>query len=156
MWGDHAHESVAAQADRLIAARSTASFDFSCAKQSGTPTPAKKTWLNLTGNSSAPLTLTVATTLNARLHGRSLRNLPILFCGVLAILSCVVIKQPRKARRLSILAASLMLGSIGCGGGSGSGSGSGVVRQPTNATITVTATSGKHVASNLEKLTILH
>src|SRR5437588_11664906 len=45
MWGDHARESVAAQADRLIAARSTASFDFSCAKQSGTPTPAKKTWL---------------------------------------------------------------------------------------------------------------
>jgi hypothetical protein len=122
----------------------------------GTTCSVSPSSVNLTGNSSAPLTLTVATTLNARLHGGPLRNLPILFCGVLAILSCVVIKQPRKARRLSILVASLMLGSIGCGGGSGSGSGSGVVRQPTNATITVTATSGKHAASNIEKLTILH
>src|SRR5215510_7150561 len=50
MWEDHARESVAAQADRLIAARSTASFDFSCAKQSGTPTPAKKTWLTSAGS----------------------------------------------------------------------------------------------------------
>src|SRR5215472_16250289 len=50
MWGDHAPESVAAQADRLIVARSTASFDFSCAKQSGTPTPAKKTWLTWAGS----------------------------------------------------------------------------------------------------------
>jgi hypothetical protein len=65
-------------------------------------------------------------------------------------------KQPKKARRLCIVVASLVLGSIGCGGGSGSSSGSGVVRQPTNATITVTATSGKHIASNIEKLTILH
>src|SRR5262245_5565710 len=50
MWGDHARESVAAQADRLIAARWTASFDFSCAKQSGTPTPEKKTWLASAGS----------------------------------------------------------------------------------------------------------
>src|SRR5258707_4999636 len=50
MWGDHARESVAAQAARLIAARSTASFEFSCAKQNGTPTPAKKTWLTSAGS----------------------------------------------------------------------------------------------------------
>src|SRR5438067_13801610 len=50
MWGDHARESVAAQADRLIAARSTASFDLTCAKQNGTPAPAKKTWLTSAGS----------------------------------------------------------------------------------------------------------
>src|SRR5258708_2703122 len=50
MWGDHARASVAAQAARLIAARSTASFEFSCAKQNGTPTPAKKTWLTSAGS----------------------------------------------------------------------------------------------------------
>src|SRR5207247_10147597 len=50
MWGDHARESVAAQAARFIAARSTTSFEFSCAKQNGTPTPAKKTWLTSAGS----------------------------------------------------------------------------------------------------------
>src|SRR5437879_7633530 len=49
-WGDHARESVAAQAVRLIAARSTTSFEFSCAKQNGTPTPAKKTLLTSAGS----------------------------------------------------------------------------------------------------------
>jgi hypothetical protein len=88
------------------------------------------------------------------LHGGLLRNLPVVFCGLLAILICAARKQPKKALRLSIVGISLVLGSIGCGGGSGSGSA--VVRQPTNATITVTATSGKHIASNLEKVTILH
>src|SRR5437763_14249997 len=50
MWGDHARESVASHAARLIAARSTASLDVSCAKQNGTPTPAKKTWLTSAGS----------------------------------------------------------------------------------------------------------
>src|SRR2546429_5963732 len=50
MWGDHARERVAAQAARLIVARSTTSFELSCAKQSGTPTPAKKTWLTAAGS----------------------------------------------------------------------------------------------------------
>src|ERR1700746_2244851 len=50
MWGDHARESVAAQAARFIAARSTTSFEVSCAKQNGTPTPAKKTWLTAAGS----------------------------------------------------------------------------------------------------------
>src|SRR5438132_13728458 len=49
-WGDHARESVAAQAARLIVARSTTSFELSCAKQNGTPAPAKKTWLNSAGS----------------------------------------------------------------------------------------------------------
>src|SRR5437868_11430577 len=49
MWGDHARDSVAAQAARLIVARSTTSFELSCAKQNGTPTPAKKTWLTSAG-----------------------------------------------------------------------------------------------------------
>src|SRR5207247_7561058 len=50
MWGDHARERVTAQAARLIVARSTTSFELSCAKQSGTPTPAKKTWLTAAGS----------------------------------------------------------------------------------------------------------
>src|SRR5436189_6183116 len=54
MWGDHARERVAAQAARLIVARSTTSFELSCAKQSGTPTPAKKTWLTAAGSTDRP------------------------------------------------------------------------------------------------------
>src|ERR1041385_2011384 len=50
MWGDHARESVAAQAARFIAARSTTSFEVSCAKQNGTPAPAKKTWFTSAGS----------------------------------------------------------------------------------------------------------
>src|ERR1051326_9575848 len=50
MWGDHARESVGAHAARLVGGRSTASFEFSCAKQNGTPTPAKKTWLTSAGS----------------------------------------------------------------------------------------------------------
>src|SRR6266852_3960163 len=50
MWGDQARERVAAQAARLIVTRSTTSFELSCAKQSGTPTPAKKTWLTAAGS----------------------------------------------------------------------------------------------------------
>lgn len=122
----------------------------------GTTCSVSPATVNLTGNSSAPFTLTVATTLSARLHGGPFRSLPVLFCGVLAMLICAARKQPKKARRLSIVVASLVLGSIGCGGGGGSVIGSGVVRPPTNATITVTATSGKHIASNFGKLTILH
>src|SRR5215472_4939780 len=53
MWGDHARESVAAQAARSIAARSTTSFEVSCAKQNGTPAPAKKTWFTSAGSTDS-------------------------------------------------------------------------------------------------------
>src|ERR1700741_4985364 len=53
MWGDHARESVAAHAARFIAARSTTSFEVSCAKQNGTPAPAKKTWFTSAGSTDS-------------------------------------------------------------------------------------------------------
>src|SRR4029077_19112333 len=53
MWGVHARESVAAQAARFIAARSTTSFEVRCAKQNGTPAPAKKTWFTSAGSTDS-------------------------------------------------------------------------------------------------------
>ncbi len=122
----------------------------------GTTCSVNPTSVNMTGNSNAPVTLTVATTLAARLHDGPFRSLPGLFCGILAGLVYTVKKQPRKTQRLFIVIASLVLGSVGCGGGGGSGSSSTAMRPPTTATITVTATSGQHSASNFEQLIIVH
>ena len=122
----------------------------------GTTCSVSPTTVNPTGNLSAQPTLTLTTTLNAQLKRGPFKGVPILFCGVFAGLICACSKRPKKARRLSVVVISLLLGSIGCGGGGGSGSGSGTIRPPTNFTITVTATSGTHVASNFEKFTILH
>jgi len=119
----------------------------------GTTCSVSPSSVNLTGNSNAPVTLTVATTLAARLHGGPFRSLPVVFCGILAGLICTVTKQPKKPRGVLIVIASLVLGCLGCGGG---GSSSAAGRPPTTATITVTATSSQHSASNNEKLTILH
>src|SRR5579864_3151201 len=53
MWGDHARESVTTQAARLIAARSTTSFELRCAKQNGTPAPAKKARFTSAGSTDS-------------------------------------------------------------------------------------------------------
>jgi hypothetical protein len=71
------------------------------------------------------------------------------FAGVL-----LGIRRKRKQVALMLLAIGLIAGMVACGGKAGSGGP--ITRPPTNATLTVTGTSGSQSANISLSLTINH
>jgi hypothetical protein len=106
---------------------------------------------------SVPVAITVATTQQARLAPVLLKGLPFTFAAVFAGLLGGVKKRARQVV-LGALAVFLICGVIGCAGGASSrtASQSAVPRSPTNATLTVTGTSGGQSASATLSLIITH
>ena len=106
---------------------------------------------------SAPLTVTVATTQQSRFMPVLFKGLPFTFAAVFAGL----LGGSRKRARHAIfagLALFLICGVMGCAGGASSSTvappaGS---HSPTNATLTITGTSGSQTASTALTLTITH
>jgi subtilase family serine protease len=107
---------------------------------------------------SAPFTVTVATTTSAALHKLPFRGLPIVFGMIFAI--AISLKSGRKQRWQFGAVAILVLGMSSCGGGGGS-----TTPAPTplptpppstQATIVVTGTSGTSVSTVNLGLTITH
>ncbi|HEY6972555.1 MAG TPA: Ig-like domain repeat protein, partial [Candidatus Angelobacter sp.] len=101
---------------------------------------------------SVPLTVTVSNTTNARLTPNQFRTMPFVFAGVLAVMLVGLRKKP-KQRVLLVLGLFVIAGIASCGGGGGS---TPIQRPPTNATLTVTGTSGSNSSSIMLNLTVTH
>jgi hypothetical protein len=102
---------------------------------------------------SVPVTVTVSNTQNARLHVPGFGN-TFVFAGVFAGL-LVGFRRKRTQFLLVLLAGLLVTGMTACGGGGGNNGGT-PPRNPTNATLTLTGTSGSQSASINLSLTITH
>ncbi|HEY6351188.1 MAG TPA: PKD domain-containing protein, partial [Candidatus Angelobacter sp.] len=107
-------------------------------------------------NASVPVTITVATTTQARFNPVPREGLPFFFATVLAGLFCGATKRARQML-LAMLAILLLLSMISCGGGaSTSTTPAAAPRSPTNATLTVMGASGNQTATATLSLTITH
>jgi hypothetical protein len=104
-------------------------------------------------SANAPVTVTVSGTQNARLKPFGYKTTLFVFAGVLAGLAG---SRKRKELLLVLLAAFVVVGMAACGGGSTNSGGGPVVRPPTNATVTITGTSGAQNATINLSLTITH
>ncbi len=155
-----------------VAAGQTANYNISLSSQgfsgvvaltcSGAPAgttctvnPTSATLTTASGN--VPVTVTVATTLSARLKsapGSPFKTTLFVFAGVLVGLASRARKQ-RKHLVLALLAFSTLGGLTACGG-SPSTTPPPTVRPPTSATLTLTGTSGAQTASVNLSLTITH
>jgi hypothetical protein len=110
-------------------------------------------------SSSAPITVTISNTQNARLKPLGSKpfgsKMPMfVFAGVLVGLFSGMSKKRRKLV-LVFMAAFMIAGMVACGGGSLNVSNGGG-RGPTNATVSVVGTSGTQTATINLSLTITH
>jgi PKD repeat protein len=104
---------------------------------------------------SVPVTITVATTTEARVAPILLKGLPFTFAAVFAGLLGGVKRRTKRAM-FAALAVFLICGVIGCAGGASSTTQAPAPPSPTSATLTVTGTSGSQSASTTLTLTITH
>jgi len=104
-------------------------------------------------SSSVPVTVTISGTQSASLVHPGLSGTLFAFAGVFVGV-LFGIRRKRKQIVFMFLAMGLIAGLSACGGGSSPGTPT--VRQPTNATITVTGTSGTQSATINLNLTINH
>lgn len=108
---------------------------------------------------SAPVTITVATTQQARLAPALFKSLPFAFAAVFAGLLGTVRKRSKQVV-FAGMAILLLSGVIGCGGGASSGNmiqaQSPSSPSATNATLTITGASGSQTTSTTLSLTITH
>ena len=155
-----------------VAAGQTANYNVSLSSQgfsgavtltcsgapAGTTCTVNPTSVNLTAASgNVPVTVTVATTLSARLKSAPVspfKTTLFVFAGVLVGLASRARKQ-RKHLALALLAFSVLGGLTACGGSPSAPPGP-TVRPPTSATLTLTGTSGAQTASVNLSLTITH
>ncbi len=117
--------------------------------------------VSLTNGGSAPLTVMVTTTAQARLSPLSpfIQGLPFAFAAVLAgFAGRKGYKKTSKRGMLGVLGVFLLWAAIGCGGGASSTTAPQAAppRAPTNATLTITGSSGSQTASTTLALTITH
>jgi uncharacterized protein (UPF0333 family) len=120
----------------------------------GTNCNINPTSVTFTGASAnTPITVTISGTQNARLKPFGFRTSFFVFAGVLAGLAGL--RRKRKEFALMVVAGLFAVGMVACGGRSSSNPGP-VVRPPTNATITITGTSGAQNATINLSLTITH
>jgi PKD repeat protein len=110
---------------------------------------------------SANVTVTVATTAQAHSAAPLLkRGVPLLFATVFAgVFGASFSGRAVRLAKSTVLAGLLMLlllGTIGCAGGASSTSSGPTQRSATDATLTVTATSGSQSATTTLALTINH
>lgn len=99
---------------------------------------------------SVPLTVTVSNTANARLERGPFRTLPFVFAGLLGVVVLGLKRNPRN--RLLILTTLLLVlvaGVSSCGGNK-------TPAPPTNATLTITGTSGNVSSAVTLNLTVTH
>jgi hypothetical protein len=104
-------------------------------------------------SANAPITVTISGTQSARLKPFGFKTTFFVFAGVLAGLAGL--RRKRKEFALMVVAGLLAVGMVACGGSSNNNPGP-VVRPPTNATITITGTSGAQNATINLSLTITH
>lgn len=106
---------------------------------------------------SAPVTVTVTTTVQARLRPVLFHGLSFAFAAVLAGLFGGRMKRT-KPIVVGVMGAFLLCGMMGCAGGAGSANvtQSTQPHSPTMATLTITGTSGPQTASTTLTLTITH
>jgi trimeric autotransporter adhesin len=99
--------------------------------------------------SSVPLTVTISNTANARME-RPFRSLPFVFAGLLGVVVLGLKRNPRnRLLMLTTLLIVLVAGVSSCGG-------SKTPAPPTNATLTVTGTSGNVSSAVTLNLTVTH
>jgi hypothetical protein len=99
--------------------------------------------------SSVPLTVTVSNTAHARME-RPFRSLPFVFAGLLGVVVLGLKRNPRsRLLMLATLLIVLVAGVSSCGGNK-------TPAPPTNATLTVTGTSGNVSSAVTLNLTVTH
>ncbi|HLJ28511.1 MAG TPA: PKD domain-containing protein [Candidatus Angelobacter sp.] len=136
----------------------TGTVSVACAgAPAGTTCSVSPASVNFTANAvSTPVTVTVATTTQARLAPiLLLKGLPFTFAAVFAGILGGVKKKAKRAM-FAVLAAFLICGVIGCAGGASSTTQAPAPLSPTSATLTVTGTSGGQSATTTLILTITH
>jgi PKD repeat protein len=108
------------------------------------------------GTVSVPITVTAATTSQARLAPMPRWNMPLTFAALFAGLLCSTRTRKRRTVLAALaLAVLLVFGVVGCGG-AGSSFNSSAPHSPTSATLTVTGTSGTQSTTATLTLIITH
>jgi hypothetical protein len=108
-------------------------------------------------NLNPTVTVTVNTSLTASNHSVPFRHVPFIFAAFMAGVLVIGAKRKPRQAALFMLALALAGGMSACGGGgSSAGPVQTVPRAPTNATITVTGTSGTQSTTVDLQLTLLH
>ena len=109
------------------------------------------------GTNGATTTLTISAGTSASNHAPP--DNPFLPGATLAVAGCLLFWRKRRAMIwwvLALLISGSLLGLFACGGGSSGGGGGGGGTPPTNATVTVTASSGSLSRTATIALTITH
>ena len=130
----------------------TGAVALSCTAPAGTTCTLNPASVNLSSTATqAPVTLSVATTLSARLSHSPFGGLNFAFAAVFAGVLVTIKRRPKHAI-IGTLALFFVVGLSSCGGGSSAP----IVRPPTNAQIVVVGTSGTQTSSVNLSLTITH
>lgn len=130
----------------------TGAVALSCTAPAGTTCTLNPGSVNLSATATqVPVTLTVATTLAARLHHSPFGGLNFAFAAVFAGVLVTLKRKPKRAI-LGMFALIFVVGLSSCGGGS-SGT---PFKPPTNAQIVVTGANGNQTSTVTLSLTITH
>jgi hypothetical protein len=125
---------------------------LSCTAPAGTTCSLNPASVNLSATATqVPVTLSVATTLSARLKHSPFGGLNFAFAAVFAGVLLTLKRKPKHAL-IGTLALLFVIGVSSCGGGSSSPP----FRPPTNAQVVVTGTNGTQTSSVTVSLTITH
>ncbi|HKW76384.1 MAG TPA: Ig-like domain repeat protein [Terriglobales bacterium] len=130
----------------------TGAVALSCTAPAGTTCSLNPASVNLSATATqVPVTLSVATTLSARLRHSPFGGLNFAFAALFAGVLLTVKRKPKHAA-IGMFALLFVIGLSSCGGGSSAPP----FRPPTNAQVVVTGTSGTQTSSVNLSLTITH